>query len=265
MPTFEVFSQGTPSWVELGSPNLNASMDFYARIFGWAFDEGNAERAGGNRYARAKISSGCPAGIFSLGDNASGESPVWHVQVAVDDMHDVVSRVGDYGGAVVVAPFEEGEFGTRAVISEPSGGQIDLWRANSLGPVAKHEHGALQWCELMTPDPVAAAEFFRMVLRVKTEPMEMPDGMVNSILVTDDGPIASVNGTSGLETDVVSGSGPFWVVYFNVDDVDAVAERAVRLGATLPDPPWDTPGVGRMAWINDPQGALLGLITPPSS
>ncbi|MBE9137094.1 VOC family protein [Nodosilinea sp. LEGE 07088] len=56
-----------------------------------------------------------------------------------------------------------------------------------------------------------------------------------------------------------------WLGYVSVEDVDAVAQRAVRLGATLDREPFDVPGVGRNAVIQDPQGALIGLTTPTHS
>ena len=96
--------------------------------------------------------------------------------------------------------------------------------------------------------------------------MEMPDGSVNSIVSTTDGRVMGISALDGLSEELRARfDGPTWVVYFNVDDVDAAVERAVQKGAELPDPPWDVPGVGRIAWIFDPMGALLGLITPPSS
>ena len=48
-----------------------------------------------------------------------------------------------------------------------------------------------------------------------------------------------------------------WVAYVAVKDVDAVAMRAKVLGATVVREPFDTPGVGRSAVIQDFQGAIL--------
>ena len=52
----------------------------------------------------------------------------------------------------------------------------------------------------------------------------------------------SISALGGLSDELVERlGGPMWVVYFNVDDVDAAADRAVRHGGELPDPPWDGP------------------------
>ncbi len=49
---------------------------------------------------------------------------------------------------------------------------------------------------------------------------------------------------------------PHWSVTFAVDDADATAERAAKLGAELVVPPMDAPWV-RMMVIRDPQGATF--------
>ena len=53
-----------------------------------------------------------------------------------------------------------------------------------------------------------------------------------------------------------------WLPYIQVADVDAAAAKAVELGGKLLSGPFDVPGSGRMATIEDPDGARVGLITP---
>ena len=55
---------------------------------------------------------------------------------------------------------------------------------------------------------------------------------------------------------------PLWNSYVSVDSADAVAERASELGATVHAPPFDVMSVGRMAVIQDPQGAFFMLWEP---
>ncbi len=253
--------------MDLNSPDIEASMSFYAKLFGWGYDEAPGGVAG-QRYAWAKLPSGYPAGIASTGGQkiASGAKSQWSVQLLVDDIEEVIRRTSDMGGSVVQAPSKVEEYGISAEIADPTGGRVNIWQAFQSGPTIKHEHGSMQWCELMSPDPEAAAAFYRNSLQVSTDPMEMPDGSVNSIVSTEDGPVMGISALGGLSDELIARlGGPTWIVYFNVDDVDAAVERAVEHGAELPDPPWDVPGVGRMAWIYDPQGALLGLITPSGS
>jgi uncharacterized protein len=53
-----------------------------------------------------------------------------------------------------------------------------------------------------------------------------------------------------------------WLPYIQVADVDAAAAKAVELGGKLLSGPFDVQGSGRMATIEDPDGARVGLITP---
>ena len=51
----------------------------------------------------------------------------------------------------------------------------------------------------------------------------------------------------------------FWLLYFQVDDLDASAAKARDLGATLVIGPYPVPGTGRLTIHADPQGALFAL------
>jgi predicted enzyme related to lactoylglutathione lyase len=57
------------------------------------------------------------------------------------------------------------------------------------------------------------------------------------------------------------GMPPTWGAYVTVDDVDATAELAEKLGGKILIPPTDIPTVGRFTVIQDPQGAVLSAIT----
>ena len=185
------------------------------------------------------------------------------VQLLVDDMGDVTNRVEDFGGSVIEAPANVGEYGIGAEIADPSGGRVNVWQAFQSGPTIKHEHGSMQWCELMTPDPDAAAAFFRRLLHLHTDVMEMPDGSSNYIVHTQDGPVMSISALGGLSDELIEAP--------RRSDMGRLFQRrrcgrggqtSGNHGGELPDPPWDVPGIGRMAWVYDPHGALVALTTP---
>jgi predicted enzyme related to lactoylglutathione lyase len=60
------------------------------------------------------------------------------------------------------------------------------------------------------------------------------------------------------------GAFPYWASYVRVTDVQASAEQAVELGGRLVMPAVDVMQLGRMAFIQDPTGAVLGLWEPGS-
>ncbi|MFD1812301.1 VOC family protein [Rhodococcus gannanensis] len=47
-----------------------------------------------------------------------------------------------------------------------------------------------------------------------------------------------------------------------VDDVDGTFARGIELGATAALPPDDLPGVGRLAYLLDPDGNVFGFLSP---
>ena len=46
MPEVSAYPPGTPSWVDLGSPDIEAAAAFYTGMFGWDAPEGSPETGG---------------------------------------------------------------------------------------------------------------------------------------------------------------------------------------------------------------------------
>ena len=58
-----------------------------------------------------------------------------------------------------------------------------------------------------------------------------------------------------------AGCPPQWDTYVTVDDVDATARKAQELGAKTIMPLTNIPNVGRFYTFQDPQGAVISIIT----
>ena len=112
-------------------------------------------------------------------------------------------------------------------------------------------HGALSWTELRTGDMAGAKSFYANVLGWETEDME-GSPQPYTIVKTGGAPVGGITAGDGA---------PQWVTYITVDDVDARVKAAEAAGAKVVVPAFDAPGVGRMANIEDPTGALIALIT----
>jgi hypothetical protein len=123
---------------------------------------------------------------------------------------------------------------------------------------AYQTHGAFSWSELMTSDPEAALAFYTALFGWTTQTMDMPGGAYHVVKAGD----TSVGGVMAIPAEAkAAGMRPNWGCYVTVSDVDACAGRAAELGGKVVHGPQDIPGVGRMAMIVDPQGAMLSLIT----
>jgi predicted enzyme related to lactoylglutathione lyase len=51
-------------------------------------------------------------------------------------------------------------------------------------------------------------------------------------------------------------------VYAQVDDLQTYLDKAGKLGGKTLVPPTDVPGMGKFAWLADPEGTIIGLWKP---
>jgi uncharacterized protein len=118
------------------------------------------------------------------------------------------------------------------------------------------QHGAFSWCELMTIDVAAAKSFYAELLgwSITETPVGDAPYLIISIGGRDIGGIMAIPPRAPVVF-------PSWGAYVTVDDVDAVAQKAQELGARTLVPLTDVPDVGRFYTFQDPQGAVLSVIS----
>lgn len=121
--------------------------------------------------------------------------------------------------------------------------------------------GAFVWYELMTPDPAAAKRFYDAVVGWNIDPESVAPGIDYRMIHRGDG--GNAGGVLTLTDAMVEGGArPAWIGYIHAADVDAVHTAMLADGAKSMMPPWDQPGVGRLAMVTDPQGAPFYLMDP---
>lgn len=121
------------------------------------------------------------------------------------------------------------------------------------------KHGMVWWTELMTRDVAGARAYYEKVCgwTFETMPMEEGDYHVANRGGVPTAGVMDMTGMPGLD-DVP----PHWFSYFAVDDVDAAVAETTALGGEIRRPPFDVPGIGRIAIVADSTGAAMGLMTP---
>lgn len=119
-------------------------------------------------------------------------------------------------------------------------------------------HGHFYWNELMTRDVEKAKKFYGDTIGWKFEAMQSPIGTYWVAKMGDQ----PVGGLFTLTSPQFDGVPESWMAYLAVDDVDARVKKAQGAGATLMRPPFDVPGVGRIATLTEPGGASIGWMTP---
>lgn len=113
------------------------------------------------------------------------------------------------------------------------------------------------WHELHTPDAEAAKAFYGEVIGWGANTVNM--GGDDYVLWQQGGKDhGGMVHTAALPEDQRLPTG--WYTYINVDDVDGSLAKAKDLGAKILMPARDLENVGRMALIEDPQGAKVFLM-----
>jgi uncharacterized protein len=245
---------GTPLWVDIASPDPDATAAFYGGLFGWKSEEaGPPEETGGYRLFRkdGKIVAG-------HGPQQNAQQPVvWVTYISTDDADRVAAGVKQNGGQVLLEPFDVLDQGRMGVFTDPPGAAFACWQPKqNTGAELFNEPGSLTWNELATRDAEGSKPFYSAVFG--WTPSDTPMGDVTyTIWNLGDRGIA---GMIEMDEQWPPEIPPHWMVYFAVGDAEAAAERAKELGGTVSVPPTDLPGVGRFAVLNDTQGAFFSLM-----
>lgn len=129
-----------------------------------------------------------------------------------------------------------------------------------------NEHIAAQgktfcWHQIFAADDQKTLDFYTQALGWGTSEFPMGEGNVYKMLTVDGIAVAGVVATEGGCPEA-QGTPPHWSVSISVDDVDARVAKCVSLGATVLAEPFDIPTVGRMALVQDPQGAAFWMFKP---
>jgi predicted enzyme related to lactoylglutathione lyase len=112
--------------------------------------------------------------------------------------------------------------------------------------------GHIGWNELVTPDPAGAIKFYTTLFGWETEKFPMPKGEYTMFKHAGK-PFGGVMATPR------PGAPTQWTDYVIVADIDATLAKSTSLGGKTCVGPMEIPDVGRIAIIQDPQGALIGV------
>jgi predicted enzyme related to lactoylglutathione lyase len=244
---------GTPTWIDLGVPDLERAMAFYGATFGWAFDPGPPEAGG---YTQCLLRGRRVAGLAPNPDPGA-TAFWWTVYLATGDCDATVRRVTDAGGQVVVAPMDVLDQGRMAIVKDPVGAHFGLWQAHAhVGCELVNEPGTLVRNDLVTPDPEPARAFYAAVFGFTLDGNpDLPEFDFTFLRRPDGHEVGGIMGLPGAP-------GSAWGTSFEVADSDAVTAAATAAGGRAG--PVEDFTYGRLATITDPFGAEFSVIARPA-
>ncbi|MEO0637732.1 MAG: VOC family protein [Pseudomonadota bacterium] len=120
-------------------------------------------------------------------------------------------------------------------------------------------HGLVHWNELNTHDPDAAKAFYGSVMGWRFEDSDMGDGTSYTVIWSGD---EMVGGIFHMNNPAFDGIPEHWFTHFQVDDLDARLALVQREGGTITRPPFEVPGVGRLAVLQSASGSFCAFIQP---
>ncbi len=117
--------------------------------------------------------------------------------------------------------------------------------------------GEFSWNEMIATDEAGAKKFYTSLFGWTAQKF---DGGTDYTLFKQGDTMIG-----GMMKCPKAGLPAHWLAYVTVEDVDAMAAKASKLGAKIVMDPFDVPTVGRIAVLVDPQGASIGLFKPLAS
>ena len=250
MSTRDHAPMGAPIWTDLMTSDTDGARSFYGQLFGWECDDPNPEFGG---YANFTKVGKEVAGLMGKMDESMPD--VWSIYLEVTDAEKSCAQVAELGLPVIVPAMEVGDFGTMAVVADPTGAVVGMWQPDQHKGFVYMEPDAPGWCELFTRDFQGAIDFYRDVfgwtVNLESDEPEFRYATQND----GESMWAGIMDASAF---LPEGVPAHWSLYIQVEDADAVIAKAVELGGSVVMPAEDTP-YGRLATLADPTGAIFKL------
>jgi predicted enzyme related to lactoylglutathione lyase len=256
MPKIEKHPPGTFCWMELATTDQPNAKIFYSALFGWTPLDSPMGPDG--YYTMFQLNGFDAAAAYTMASEERASAPPhWNIYVAVESADETAKLAGELGGKVLVPPFDVMSYGRMAVIQDPPGTIFCIWQAkDNHGTAVDHENGTFCWADLSTTDPDRAKKFYEALFGWKVGPA---DNYPPNYQVIQNGDKV-IGGIGPAHND--SKTAPYWMLFFQIGDVDGVAAKAKELGGTEHLAPTSMGG-SRLSILADPQGAMFAIIRPP--
>ena len=193
---------------------------------------------------------------------AMGARPCWTGYIWVENVDSAAAKLTAAGGAVRRPPSDIPGVGRFAVVTDPHGAHVILFRDSGGNPPpdpAPDTPGLVGWRELHAGDGVKAFEFYSSQFGwTKRHGMDMGAMGVYQLF----GFAGSDSDAGAMMTRMPQTPGPFWLYYFNVATLDAAVDRVKAKGGKIVNGPMEVPGGQWIVQALDPEGAMFALVAP---
>ena len=237
-------------WHDLMTTDAAKAVPFYTSLFDWQINEVPMPQG---TYRMIVCGPGPIGGIV---EEKNIPMSHWMPYVGVDDVDRSAAKCTALGGSVVVPPSDIPETGRFAVIGDPQGAYLSIYKGlpESQGfdpdlPVP----GRICWNEVLSTDDAAAQRFYSGMFGWSDEPKDL--GPMGTYHVQMLGKAQA----GGIMKNPMNGAPSAWLCYFFVEDLTTATDKAKQLGATALMENQPIPEVGAFSMLIDPSGACFAL------
>ena len=122
---------------------------------------------------------------------------------------------------------------------------------------SEYSQGTPCWVDLQTTDQSAGKQFYASLFGWGYDDQASPgDGGVYSMATLNGETVAAI---ASMPPGAPDGMPPAWNTYIAADNVDAAVDNVGSVGGQVMMPAFDIGDAGRMAFVADPTGAIVGL------
>ena len=243
------------AWYELITTDVEAAGAFYGSVVGWGTQDASTPALPYRLFTAGKVRV---CGLMNLPEEGRkmGAWPRWMGYVGVNDVAVTAARIRRLGGAVHVPPTNT-NIGLISVVADSQTATFALVNGLKVGrqqPSDSAKPGHVGWHELLAADGKKAFTFYHELFGWQ-EVVDAGTGPADNYQFFSAGGQA----VGGMFTKHAADPVPFWLLYFNVEDIDAATERVKSGGGQVFQGPLELPGGIRIARCIDPQGAAFAL------
>lgn len=241
-------------WYELLTTDAAGAGTFYGSVLGWHTRDVSTAELSYNLFISGDVSR---SGLMELPEEGrrQGAMPRWVGYVGVRDIDATVGRIRELGGAIYVPPTST-NIGRVSIVADPQRATFGLVSDLKVAVPAVADLDApsgVGWHELLAADWRKAFAFYVDVFSWRQAEAEVASAEPYQLFAAGGRMAGGIFDKRPLEPI------PFWLYYFNVDDIDAAVARVKGGGGRVYEGPLELPDGSWIVRCLDPQGATFAL------
>ncbi len=237
-------------WHELMTTDPVAATAFYSNVIGWTPQDS------GMPGCTLMLADGThAAGLMAQPPQAAGSPPGWVGYVEVADVDASAAQAKTLGGTIHMPGQDIPNVGRFAVIADPQGAVLCLFRGTADTPPPVMSPGRVGWNELMAGDVPTVFPFYAAMFGwTKADAIDMGPMGTYQLFATGG---TTIGGMMNRPAQMPVAA---WQYYIAVADIDAATARATAKGGQVLMGPMQVPGGAWVINAVDPQGAHSSLV-----